>query len=931
MQRKPLVDLLACGQSFWLDNIRREWLHDGTLARMVSDDGLRGLTSNPAIFFNAITSSALYKDQIHDLATSGSSTQEIYEALVISDIQMAADVLAPVHQASGGEDGYVSLEVSPLLAHDAEGTIEEARRLFAAVSRANVMIKVPGTPAGLTAIQTLTADGIPINVTLLFSTAQYEGAARAFIDGLRARVAAGLPVRGIASVASVFLSRIDTLVDQHLSHRITPGRPHPSGTEPASLMGKAAVASCKRTYASFQRLFGAAFDDLRAAGALVQRPLWASTSTKNPLYSDVMYVEPLIGPHTVNTMPDATVRAYTAQGRPTPDAISAGLDDALAVLAALPQVGVDLDQACQFLQDDGVEKFIVPFRKLLSAIEGQRLSPLAAITSNLHMEPGPLATALRTLLPALEEARVMERLWTADPTLWSQDAAGVKAIQNRLGWLRLPFAIPSLVEDLTAFGQEVQAEGTQHVVLLGMGGSSLTPEVADAILASPSRASSPRLLILDTTHPDAIQAVFDAIDPAKALIVVASKSGTTIETACLFDTFRVRFQEALGASWSQRFVAITDPDTLLCHQAETFGLRRCFVNAPDIGGRFSALSYFGLVPMALLGIDIDTLAVRARALAEAASPASPAERNPALKLGALLALAQAAGRDKLTLYTSPSLAPFGDWLEQLVAESTGKQGLGILPIVREDPLPDAPPADDRIFVCYHLDGFDPLPAALSAAAANAPTIHIHLKSPYDLAQEFLRWELATSVAAVVLKINPFDEPDVRIAKDFSQTQLKALAEQGAFPAPPCATLSLSDPAATAQALRAALQNADDYIALMAYLPMNAATQAALQQVRCAVQRLRPDLATTTGFGPRLLHSIGQLYKGGFPGFFVTFVHNPTHTLPIPTQPFTFNALLRSQALGDLHALHARQRPTLLIDLGDVPPHLALSRVAELLA
>jgi transaldolase/glucose-6-phosphate isomerase len=930
-QRQPMVDLLACGQSFWLDNIRREWLHDGTLARMVRDDGLRGLTSNPAIFFNAITSSALYRDQIQTLAAAGASTQTIYEALVISDIQMAADVLAPVHAASSGEDGYVSLEVSPLLAHDAAGTIDEARRLFASVARPNVMIKVPGTPAGLQAIRALTADGVPINVTLLFSTAQYEGAARAFIDGLRDRLAAGQPVRGIASVASVFLSRIDTLIDQQLSHRITPGRAHPSGVEPASLLGQAAVASCKRTYAAFERLFGPDFDDLRAAGALAQRPLWASTSTKNPLYSDVMYVEPLVGPQTVNTMPDATVKAYIAHGQPTPDAIRADLPAALNALDALARVGIDLDQACQFLQDDGVEKFIVPFRKLLSAIEAQRLAAQPALTTAQHLEPGPLGGALRALLAPLEEARVMERLWAADPTLWGQDPARVAAIRQRLGWLRLPDALPAWLPDVTAFAQEVQAEGTRHVLLLGMGGSSLSPEVADAILASPARADAPKLLILDTTHPDAIQAALSQIDPAKALVVVASKSGTTIETACLFDALRAHFEAALGRPWPSRFVAVTDPDTLLARQAQDLGLRRCFLNPPDIGGRFSALSLFGAVPMALIGVDVAALAARAKAFAEAAGPASPAERNPALQLGALLAVAHAQGRDKLTLYAPPALAPFGDWLEQLVAESTGKQGLGILPVVGEQPLPDAPPPADRVFVCYHLDGGEPLPSHLSAATKQAPTVHIHLKAPEDLAQEFLRWELATAVAGVVMQINPFDEPDVRIAKDFTQAQLSAFAEGGAFPDAPCAVASGSDLPATASALRALLQEAPSYAALMAYLPMNPASAAALAALRAQAQRLRPGLATATGFGPRLLHSIGQLYKGGAAGgVFVSFVHTPRHTLAIPSQPYTFNTLLRAQALGDLHALHARQRPALLIDLGDADPAAALQQLADAL-
>lgn len=946
MGKKPLVELLVCGQSFWLDNIRREWLQDGTLAKMVREDGLRGLTSNPAIFYNSITSSSLYREQIQTLAAAGASTQTIYEALVIGDIQMAADVLAVVHESSGGVDGYVSLEVSPLLAHDAAGTVEEARRLYAAVGRRNVMIKVPGTPAGLEAIETLTAEGIPINVTLLFSTTHYELTAQAYIRGLRRRMNRGLPVKGVASVASVFLSRIDTLVDQLLSHRILPGKAHPAGVSPATLMGKIAIASTKRTYAVFESLFGPTFDDLRAAGASPQRPLWASTSTKNPLYNDVMYVEPLVGSQTVNTMPDATVKAYSAKGQPKPDVIKQDLPAAYSTLDALESLGINLDQVCQFLQDDAVEKFIVPFRKLLSAIEGQRLTARPDLLTTTQIAYHP-AAALTALLPALDEARYPERLWAADPQLWRQDEAGVASIKNRLGWLRLPSEMPAKLAEINGFAAEIQAEGVRHVVLLGMGGSSLSPEVA-TLICPPSNSAQqkpwPKLHILDTTHPDAIEATFDAIDLSKSLFIVASKSGSTIETSCLFNLSRTRLQEALGSGWVRHMVAITDPNTQLSQQAAALGLRRTFLNPPDIGGRYSALSYFGLVPMALCGVDVSGLLSRACAFAEAASAQSPSDRNPALQLGAVLALAHAQGRNKLTLYTPKAFEPFGDWLEQLVAESTGKQGLGILPIIREDAaaLP-VETAKDRLLVRYMLPSSGQPPAA----PPNTPCVHIHLQSPLDLGQEFLRWELATAFAAAIIGINPFDEPDVRLAKDRTEAQLAHFAAHGRFDEPAGLPTAPAQTLQSDQTSRAGLTSASaashrapdyikkalslygsDYIALISYLPMSRENVEAMNQLRATVQELHPGRPITVGFGPRFLHSIGQLYKGGFGGLFITLTNSPKRTTSIPEYTYTFNTLITAQALGDFRALEARDRRVLRLDLGVQDPADAIRELCK---
>lgn len=366
---KRLIELLNYGQSYWLDNLTRDKIQGGELKERVEKQGLRGVTSNPAIFDKAISGSQAYNTQIQDLSKQGKSTNEIYEALVIQDIQNACDILRPVFDSSKGVDGYVSLEVSPYLAHNTELTMKQARDLFKRVARPNVMIKIPGTAAGIPAIEEMLYEGLNINVTLLFSVSRYEEVAEAYLRALERRAAEGKPLDKIASVASFFLSRIDVLVDELLEHRMVPGVDNPAAKK---LLGVIGVASAKTAYQSFKTLFsGPRWEALKAKGARVQRPLWASTSTKNPHYSDVMYVDPLIGPDTVNTMPDSTIEAFADHGTLEKDAVEKGLDKVEMHLRELNHLGIDLDYVTQRLVDEGVDKFIKPFDALMKTIESR--------------------------------------------------------------------------------------------------------------------------------------------------------------------------------------------------------------------------------------------------------------------------------------------------------------------------------------------------------------------------------------------------------------------------------------------------------------------------------------------------------------------------------------------------------------------------------
>jgi transaldolase len=362
----PLHALIEHGQSYWLDNLTRGMLRGGELRRRVETEGLRGVTSNPAIFHKAITGSADYDAQIAALAAERRPVEAIYEALVIEDVREACEVLQPVHEESRGADGYVSLEVSPHLAHDTPATLREARRLAAEVDRPNLMIKVPGTRAGLPAVEELLFEGINVNVTLLFSVRRYEQVAQAWLRALERRREANRPLADIASVASFFLSRIDILVDQLLRHRMGPGtqiRP-----DPRPLLGKTALSNAKLAYQSFKGLFdGERWRSLADEGARVQRLLWASTSVKDPGYSDLMYVEPLIGRDTVNTMPDVTVAAFAEHGR-VEDTVERGTPRARRVMADLRELGIDPERVGIQLENEGVQKFIEPYDALLSAL-----------------------------------------------------------------------------------------------------------------------------------------------------------------------------------------------------------------------------------------------------------------------------------------------------------------------------------------------------------------------------------------------------------------------------------------------------------------------------------------------------------------------------------------------------------------------------------
>jgi transaldolase/glucose-6-phosphate isomerase len=942
----PLHQLLKHGQSYWLDNLTREMIRSGELARRVTEEGLRGVTSNPAIFHKAISKSKEYDDQIETLVREGLAVSAVYERLVVSDIQDACDILRPVYDESTGLDGYVSLEVSPYLAHDTQASLEEARRLHRLVDRPNVFIKIPGTRAGFAAIEEALFEGININITLLFSIAHYEAVAEAYLRALERRAEAGRAVGDVASVASFFLSRIDVLVDQLLGHRIQPAVTTGHGPRPEQLLGKAAIANAKLAYQHLARLLtGDRWKQLEARGARIQRLLWASTSTKDPLYDEIRYVEPLIGPHTVNTMPAETIRAFAERGV-VATTVERDVNEGRHVMERLAAVGIDFENVTWQLENEGVQKFRDPFDELMATLAERRQSILEGEIATQSVQTGPAKESVEAGLEALDDRQFGRRLFAKDPSLWSTDPEEQVSIRRRLGWLDRLDGIRSRITDVTAFADHVREEGFTHVVLLGMGGSSLSPEVCGEIFG-PAKGW-PELLVLDSTDPAAIRDVERRIDLSHTLFIVASKSGTTAETLSFCRYFWKATCDAVSTPGGH-FVAITDPGTPLAKEADAQGFRRTFENPEDIGGRYSALSYFGLVPMALLGFDVGRLLDRALGMQQTCGSFIPAARNPGVHLGALLGLAARQGRDKVTFAPSRSLGAFGAWAEQLLAESTGKAGRGLIPVDGEPPGPSDAYGRDRLFVGLREAGDDDggANAFLEARAAEGhPIVRIELSDPLDLGAEFFRWEVAASVAGSILGINAFDEPNVAESKRNTADLLEQWERNGSFP--DVSTLAGDEWIALyseagqsrrsqehARSSEAVLQELfdlvrpRDYIALLAYVHRTQAVHELLTSFRVRLrERLR--IATTLGYGPRYLHSTGQLHKGGpNTGLFLLLTADPAEDVPIPGKPYGFGTLQRAQALGDYRALVENGRRVLRVHLrGEVEP--ALRRLGTVL-
>jgi transaldolase / glucose-6-phosphate isomerase len=866
-----LAALTAAGTSVWLDQIRRSIITSGELERLERELSLRGVTSNPAIFEKAILGSTDYDEQIAELASKGMAAREIYDEIAILDVQLACDVLRGVWDEADHADGFVSLEVEPGFAHDTEATVRQAREYWERVDRPNLMIKIPGTEAGVPAIEETIAAGINVNVTLLFSVESYSAIAEAYIKGMERRQEAGESL-DIHSVASFFVSRVDTEVDKRLAAL---------GRE--DLRGIAAVANARAAYMHFKEIFrGERFAALREGGAPVQRPLWASTGVKDPLYPETKYVDSLVAPDTVNTMPMPTLLAC-AEGLEVTGATAD--QNPSADLDRLAEAGIDMGDVTKTLLEQGIAKFVEPFDDLVAGIG---LTREGIVTHRPKTLKSVLSEALEpAIIERVRTAKaesVANRVWARDESLWG--GPGLAEIGNRLGWLTISEKMLEHAGDLHEFAESAKADGLEHAVLLGMGGSSLGPEVIRRSFGDVPDGM--HLHVLDSTDPGAVLATERAVELDKTLFIVSSKSGGTIETL----SHMRYFYERTGRNGSQ-FCAVTDPGSPLVELARERGFRHVFENDPDIGGRYSVLSYFGLVPAVCAGVNIEALLRRAQVAEQNCAQFDSPQSNSGLWLGCVMGELALHGRDKLTYVVSEPISSFGLWVEQLIAESTGKEGRGILPVA-DEPLgdPDAY-GDDRAFA-YLRNEDEPdaeLDAAIEAlgAAGHPTTTGRIIGGASDLGRIFFFAEFATAVAGWALGINPFDQPNVQEAKDNTARILK----EGLPDEQPG---SLEDLLAKASPPK--------YIAILGYVTPSEEYDAAAADLRVAL-RDRTKCATTFGYGPRYLHSTGQYHKGGpANGLFIQLYQPPGEDVEIPEAGYSFGHLKNAQALGDMQTLRA---------------------------
>jgi len=903
-----VAKLHLLGQSIWYDNIRRALIEDGTLMDRIERREIYGVTSNPSIFQKAIAESDDYASNLKTMAWAGLDAESIFYRLAIKDIQDAADLFYAYYEATGGADGFVSLEVNPDLAYDAPGTIDEALWLWQEVDRPNLMVKIPATEAGLPAITECIAAGINVNVTLIFSRERYAQVMEAYLEGIEQRIAEGLDVSGIASVASFFVSRLETKADQRLQDIIDTGG---AGADVASsLIGRLAVDHTRLAYQQYETFFTSQrFKEAEQAGAQKQRPLWASTSTKNPNFSDIKYVESLIAENTVNTVPPKTLEAYLDHGDPQ-ITIYDELEQAEEDFEKIAEVGISIDEITQELEDEGVEKFSDSYHELLDVIESYRQEHLA--------ELGDLAVPVESEVKAFRTRDIIARIHRIDPTLWTDEPVGKSEVQKRLGWLTLPKQSQSLIADLEDFADQCKAEGFEKVLLLGMGGSSLAPETISLVLGDQLEGMD--LKILDSTIPEQVSVVEEWVDYQNTLFIVASKSGTTTETMSFFNYFWERAGFELGEMRGDHFIAITDPGSKLAQLGKELDFRAVFTATPNVGGRYSALTHFGLVPAALMGVDLLRFLWEAEDMAEACSEENDTEANPCAILGIILGLAAVSGRDKLTLITDKYLSPLGSWLEQLIAESSGKENKGIIPIADEPLMAAESYGDDRIFVYLRHDGGQD-GFIESLKNVHQPTLTLDVPDLYRLSAEFYRWEFAVAIACSILGVNAFDQPDVQDSKDRTKRKLQAYLETGELDEKEVVWGKdghevyglnfdgLSECGSLSEVISTFLAQAEsnDYVAINAYVPRNEKNLEELTALRESIME-ETGCATTLGFGPRFLHSTGQLHKGGANnGLFIHITQEVAEDFEIPDKAYTFGILARAQSQGDLEALLARDR------------------------
>ncbi|MEW6568967.1 MAG: transaldolase family protein [Chloroflexota bacterium] len=909
--------LRELGALTWVEGPSRAWLESPECLDWIE----RGMLAGAILPAMARQAERLQdrevRARLRPLTQSGLSPERAIEAWIVDEARVAADAFLPLFERTSGHHGWVSVPTLGL--EDVDGL----QRLWSEINRPNVVLQLPSSHESMQTYEAALVRGVNVHLIDVYSLERCAEALEAFLRALESRRAGGASVDHVTAALSPAVERLAEEAD-HLLDRAAGS--HPEVSERATaLRGQTAAALARLMYAQWR----AAVDDdrfqaLAVEGAHPLRLVWrmlsgsGETGVPGPAFA---------APQTALAIPHALLF------QPGPESLvelEGDLSIARAQIDGLLRLGISLAAVSERIEREALRSS----RRQETAF--LRLAGRQLI--GLQRELGPLGEQLRQSLEALRQAQVGRRLWQRDPSLWSEQPESQGEVRWRLGWLDLPSEAATLVPALQAFAGEVRVEGLRHAVLLGTGGSSLAADVLRRILA---REDAVDFHVLDTTDPEAVLSLARRAPIRETLYLVASKSGTTVEPLALMEHFWVEALRRVGREAGRHFVAITDPGTPLEALARDRAFRRVFTSPPEVGGRYSALSIFGLLPAALMAIDLTGLLRGAARMAHACRPGADPKGNPGLFLGAALSAAAAQGLNHVTFLSDPGLAPLEDWIEQLLAESSGKEGRGLLPIIGEPPGPAAVYRQQpRLMVYLRRDGAHDA-RLRSWTRAGLPVIVVEVDDgPAGLGAEFFRWEVATAVACHRLGVNAFDQPDVQRAKNRTAELLKSYHRKGFLPELPVVWEGSGIRLVGQRGREKPLEGAGldqvagwllararpgEALALLLYLSPTPTLARTLSRARRAV-RDRWGVTVTPGIGPRYLHSTGQLHKGGPAGLvYVIVTAGVKRNLPIPEAGYTFGTLVSAQALGDLQALLALGRRAFGVHL-DRP-----ARAAEFLA
>jgi len=914
----------------WYGNLNRDMVLSGEMKALIEQHGITGFCAEPSLIERAIGEGTAYDDAICEFSEPNPGL--IFDRLMIEDSQIAADLLRSTYEETQGATGYVCVDIPAILQEGAVLQIAEVRRLFKAINRPNLMIKIPGRLTDLTTIEEVLFAGINVNVTMVYSPQNAVSVAGGYIRALERRLIAGLPVDKIASVLTFGLSGVDRLADQMLEGNVRSAQGRADVQRVSlntRLLGKVGIANAQSTYRRFRDLFqGERFSRLRNAGARLMQLIWADLTPTNPTYGAQYYIDELSAPDVILLVNQATLADHTPEHTIEYHA----LHTAHEVLHRLEEVGIDLERIGKQLQGDAEDLHTETYRKAIARVEGKRNLLFSGFMRRQSLVLGEPRPAVEAELKRLRLQKSITRMWARDASLWKVPPDKEALVANRLGWLTIASDGRIDRERLRALREESKAAGWKHLVLIGMGGSVITADVLAKTFGP--QEGFPRLHLLDTVDPAAICAVEESIDPDKTIFVIASKSGTTLETQALQSYFHTKYSE-------RPFIVITDAGTSLEAWAQAIKCRHMILNPEDMAGAYLALSYFGMVPAALLGLDFERIMQAGTDMQIACANNVMGVNHPGLWLGTIMAVMADYGRNKLTLLTSPELAAIGDWTEQLIAESTGKEGKGVIPVTGATPGMPHDYDDDRLFVYLRLDDSpnNPDDAVRMLREAGNPFVTLDLRDKFDIGAEFFRWQYAACAAAISLGVNPFDEPNMAESQYAALRRLDIYKQSGELPeetpviVEDAVRLYAADgmaqllhdlrsqhnyEATPLEGLIAAfvgLARSGQYVALMPYLNPSPENMEIFHELRRRMRHIFKR-AVTVGFGPRCLHITGQLDKGGPNlGLYLQFTADDSADLSTPAFPYPFGVLKAANAAGDLEVLAARGRRVIRIHLG----------------